>query len=183
MVDVLTPEQRRLNMSRIRGRDTKPEMIIRRGLHACGLRYRLHERDLPGRPDLVFPKFRAAVFVHGCFWHSHGCGLSKLPATRQDFWKKKLDSNAARDRAAINALCSLGWRVLVVWECALRGPRRMHLDDAVQCATRYIKCGSEPYAELKAATKRPTVDALHALGIRALAVSPDTPVREQLHAP
>jgi DNA mismatch endonuclease (patch repair protein) len=161
MVDVLTPEQRRLNMSRIRGGDTKPEMIIRRGLHARGLRYRLHCKGLPGRPDLVFPKFRAAVFVHGCFWHSHGCVLSKLPATREEFWRKKLDANVARDRAAINTLCSQGWRVLVVWECALRGSRRMDLDDAVGCATEYIKSGIEPYSELAASTNKSTADALH----------------------
>jgi DNA mismatch endonuclease, patch repair protein len=163
MVDVLTPEQRQLNMSRVRGRDTKPEMTIRRGLHARGLRYRLHDKRLPGRPDLVFPRFRVAVFVHGCFWHSHGCGLSKLPATRQDFWKQKLEGNAARDLAAINTLRSLGWRVLVVWECALRGPRRMNSDDAIEWAARYIKSGSEPYSELVAATRRSSADALHAL--------------------
>ena len=104
MTDVLTPQQRRLNMSRVRGRDTKPEMLIRRELHARGLRYRLHDRKLPGRPDLVFPKYRTALFVHGCFWHAHGCALSKLPVTRQEFWKQKLDGNGARDRKAIKAL-------------------------------------------------------------------------------
>jgi DNA mismatch endonuclease, patch repair protein len=129
MADVLTTAQRQLNMSRIRGRDTKPEMLIRRGLHARGLRYRLHDRKLPGRPDLVFPKYRTAVFIHGCFWHAHGCALSKLPATRQDFWKQKLEGNAARDNKAIEALQANGWRVLVIWECALRGPVRVALHE------------------------------------------------------
>src|SRR5688500_15378413 len=104
MVDVLSSAQRRLNMSRIRGRDTKPELIVRRGLHARGLRFRLHDRKLIGCPDLVFAKHQAAVFVHGCFWHAHGCGLSKLPATRTDFWRAKLSGNAARDMRATEVL-------------------------------------------------------------------------------
>lgn len=125
MTDVLTAEQRQLNMSRIRGRDTKPEMLVRRALHARGLRYRLHDRKLPGRPDLVFARYRATVFVHGCFWHMHGCALSKLPATRQEFWRTKLARNATRDREAIDALEAAGWRVMVIWECALRGRSRL----------------------------------------------------------
>ncbi|MET2522953.1 very short patch repair endonuclease [Ralstonia sp. SM1884_UCD616_TZ26] len=144
MADVLTPEQRQLNMSRIRGRDTKPEMLVRSGLHARGLRYRLHDRSLPGRPDLVFPKFHTAVFIHGCFWHAHGCALSKLPATRQDFWKKKLEGNAARDRKAIEALQADGWRVLVIWECALRGPGRLDEEAVLDSAARCIRGDGRP---------------------------------------
>lgn len=139
MTDVLTTAQRQLNMSRIRGKDTKPEMLVRRGLHARGLRYRLHDRKLPGRPDLVFPKHHTAVFIHGCFWHAHGCALSKLPATRQDFWKRKLEGNAARDRKAVDALQAEGWRVLVVWECALRGPSRLDTTAALNEAASYIR--------------------------------------------
>jgi DNA mismatch endonuclease (patch repair protein) len=139
MTDVLTVEQRQLNMSRIRGRDTKPEMLVRRGLHARGLRYRLHDRKLPGRPDLVFAKYHTAVFIHGCFWHAHGCALSKLPATRQDFWKQKLEGNAARDGKAISALQTDGWNVLVVWECALRGPDRLNTGAALDGAASYIR--------------------------------------------
>jgi DNA mismatch endonuclease (patch repair protein) len=148
MTDVLTREQRRLNMSRIRGRDTRPEMLIRRGLHARGLRYRLHDPSLPGRPDLVFPKYRTAVFVHGCFWHAHGCTLSKLPSARQDFWRAKLGANAARDRSAIEAMNNAGWRVLVVWECALRGPGRMDLPVVLDAAAAYVVDGKSPLAEL-----------------------------------
>jgi DNA mismatch endonuclease (patch repair protein) len=98
MTDVLTPEQRRLNMSRIRGRDTKPELLLRRGLHARGFRFRLNRKDLPGCPDLVFPRFRAVMFVHGCFWHWHDCPMFKWPATRTDFWRKKIEGNTKRVR-------------------------------------------------------------------------------------
>ena len=139
MTDVLTTAQRQLNMSRIRGKDTKPEMLVRRGLHARGLRYRLHDRKLPGRPDLVFPTHHTAVFIHGCFWHAHGCRLSKLPATRQDFWQQKLEGNAARDKGAIAALKTDGWNVLVVWECALRGPDNLNAAAALDGAARYIR--------------------------------------------
>lgn len=139
MTDVLTMEQRQLNMSRIRGRDTKPEMLVRRGLHARGLRYRLHDRKLPGRPDLVFARHRTVVFVHGCFWHAHGCSLFTLPATRQDFWRKKLEGNAERDRKAIDTLQAAGWRVLVIWECALRGPGRLGDTTVLDRAARYIR--------------------------------------------
>jgi DNA mismatch endonuclease, patch repair protein len=139
MADVLTPEQRRLNMSRIRGRDTKPEMLIRRGLHARGLRYRLHDQSLPGRPDLVFPKYHTVLFIHGCFWHAHGCPRSKLPMTRQDFWQTKLTANAVRDRKAINALLADGWRVLVVWECALRGSAHQKESIVLNRAERFVR--------------------------------------------
>jgi len=120
VTDVLTPAQRRLNMSRIRGRDTKPEMIVRRGLHALGLRYKLHDKTLPGRPDLVLPRFKTVVFVHGCFWHAHRCANSKMPSTRPEFWQRKIKGNAERDIRVQRALQEQGWRVVVVWECTLR---------------------------------------------------------------
>ncbi|WP_295521752.1 very short patch repair endonuclease [uncultured Pseudacidovorax sp.] len=148
MADVLTPEQRQLNMSRIKGKDTKPEMLIRRGLHARGLRYRLHDRSLPGRPDLVFPKHHTAVFIHGCFWHAHGCALSKLPATRQDFWQTKLAANATRDQRAVDALLAEGWRVLVIWECALRGSGRLPEDGVLDSATHFVRNGAGPMLDI-----------------------------------
>lgn len=148
MTDVLTAAQRQLNMSHIRGRDTKPEMLVRKGLHARGLRYRLHDRKLPGRPDLVFPRYSAVVFVHGCFWHMHGCALSKLPATRQDFWKRKLEGNAARDRAAIDALQAAGWRVMVIWECALRGLLRVDGCELIRRAEIFVRESTEEQCEL-----------------------------------
>lgn len=151
MTDVLTTAQRQLNMSRIRGKDTKPEMLVRRGLHARGLRYRLHDRKLLGRPDLVFPKHHAAVFINGCFWHAHGCALSKVPATRQDFWQQKLESNATRDQKAIQALQTEGWRVLVIWECALRGPARQKEATVMDRAAKFIEGAGSHLLEVAAA--------------------------------
>ncbi len=138
MVDVLTPKQRRLNMSRIRGKDTKPELVLRRGLHALGFRFRLHRKDLPGRPDMVFPRYRAAVLVHGCFWHAHGCPLFKWPATRREFWAAKIEGNRARDLRDLAGLAAAGWRVLVVWECALKGPARLPVDAVLARVTAWL---------------------------------------------
>ncbi len=119
-------------MSRIRGRDTKPELLLRRGLHARGLRFRLNRKDLPGRPDLVFPRYRAVIFVHGCFWHNHDCPMFKWPATRVEFWRKKIQGNRERDSAVLATLAKENWRVLIIWECALRGPRRRPLENIIQ---------------------------------------------------
>jgi len=139
MVDVLTPEQRSFNMSRIRGRDTKPELVLRRGLHARGFRFRLHRGDLPGRPDLVFPARRAAIFVHGCFWHGHDCSMCRLPATRAEFWRTKIEGNRARDEAAVAALTVEGWRVLIIWECALRGPARRETGAVIASCEEFLR--------------------------------------------
>ena len=110
-------------MSRVRDRDTKPEMIVRRALHSMGYRFRLHRRDLPGSPDLVLPSRSVALFVHGCFWHRHlGCRLASTPKTRTDFWVAKFERNVARDAASEVRLRELGWRVIVVWECETRSP-------------------------------------------------------------
>lgn len=117
-MDTLNPKQRGERMSRIRGKDTKPEMVVRRLVFSMGYRYRLHDRTLPGTPDLVFRGRRKAMFVHGCFWHRHsGCGLARLPKSRLDFWRPKLEGNARRDGENIAALRELGWETLVVWEC------------------------------------------------------------------
>lgn len=147
-VDPLTPEQRRLNMSRVRSKDTKPELLIRRALHASGLRYRLHGAKLPGRPDLVFPARRAVVFVHGCFWHGHHCPLFRLPATRTEFWSEKIRKNRARDAIAAAALSSDSWRILTIWECALRGPRRRADSEVAEQARAFIQ-GDERSAEIE----------------------------------
>ena len=121
MTDVHNPEQRSRNMAAIRSKNTKPEMRVRSALHAMGFRFRLHRKDLPGRPDIVLPKFRTAIFVHGCFWHCHRCKYGSVkPATRADFWAAKRAGNVARDRAHRAALRKLGWRVLVLWECEVR---------------------------------------------------------------
>ena len=121
MVDVVDKETRSRMMSGIRGKDTKPELVARRYLHGRGLRFRLHVASLPGKPDMVFPKYRAVVFVHGCFWHRHrDCKFATTPAIRNGFWVKKLQDNVDRDQYQVNVLQELGWRVFVVWECELR---------------------------------------------------------------
>lgn len=121
MTDVVSPETRSRMMAGIRGRDTKPELIVRRALHAMGYRYRLHDRALPGRPDLVFPSRRSVLFVHGCFWHRHDCALGRpQPANNAAFWADKLQGNVRRDREARERLQAMGWRVGVVWECQIR---------------------------------------------------------------
>lgn len=118
MVDSLSLEKRSWNMSRIKGKDTEPELIVRSLLHKAGYRFRLHRNDLPGKPDLTLPKYKTVIFVHGCFWHRHeGCKLSYVPKTRTDFWQKKFASNIRRDKKNIKELEILGWRVITVWEC------------------------------------------------------------------
>lgn len=139
MVDVLTVAQRQFNMIRIRGRDTKPELVLRRGLHAAGLRFRLHARDLPGCPDLVFPRYRAAILVHGCFWHGHHCPLFKLPATRTEFWSTKIAGNQQRDQRTAEGLRRAGWRILTVWECSLKGPARRAEDTVLHDCALFIR--------------------------------------------
>jgi len=117
-------------MSRIRGKDTGPEMVIRRGLHARGLRYSLHRRDLPGTPDLVFPSKKAVVFVHGCFWHGHeGCVFFRMPKTNVAFWEEKIGRNRERDQKNTKALEEAGWKVITVWECSIRGRSEPEVSD------------------------------------------------------
>jgi DNA mismatch endonuclease (patch repair protein) len=122
-VDIVSPEVRSAMMARIGGKHTKPELVVRRGLFALGYRYRLHDRRLPGKPDIVFPSRRAVVLVSGCFWHGHGCRLFRWPATNAEFWRSKIAGNVARDAEVRERLAAQGWRVLTVWECALRDKR------------------------------------------------------------
>lgn len=120
-MDRISRQNRSWNMSRIRGRDTKPEMTVRRLLHGMGYRYALHSSKLPGRPDLVFPARRKVIFVNGCFWHMHVCRAgSVVPSTRSEFWQRKRGGNVERDRSNLKALRRDGWRVLVVWECEIK---------------------------------------------------------------
>jgi DNA mismatch endonuclease (patch repair protein) len=121
MADKVTKETRSRMMASVRSKDTKPEMVIRRALHAKGLRYRLHDRKLPGSPDLVFPKYRTVLFVHGCFWHAHDCGNFKWPKSNADWWKRKLETNRSRDKETEKSLLQSGWKVATVFECALQG--------------------------------------------------------------
>ena len=118
MADIVDSKRRSRIMSRIRGRDTTPELVVRRMAHRLGFRFRLHRKNLPGRPDIVFPRYRVAVFVHGCYWHRHkGCRYAYTPKSRVAFWLEKFNKNVAHDHRSEEALRNLGWRVLVIWEC------------------------------------------------------------------
>jgi DNA mismatch endonuclease, patch repair protein len=128
VTDIVDQQTRSRMMSGIRGKNTKPELALRQALHARGFRFRLHSGKIHGRPDLVLPKHRAVVFVHGCFWHRHeGCRYTTVPATRPEFWRAKFDANVARDSAARIKLLEDGWRVATVWECALRKPDQVNV--------------------------------------------------------
>lgn len=137
MADVVDPATRSRMMSGIRGKNTKPELLIRKALHARGFRYRLH-CDLPGKPDICLPKHRAVIFVHGCFWHGHDCHLFKWPSTRPEFWRAKIERNRAVDAAAERALADAGWRMAVVWECALKGRNRKPLEDVISACAVWL---------------------------------------------
>ena len=130
-------------MSAIKSRHTKPEIVVRTALHAAGLRYRLHAGDLAGKPDLVFPRYKAVVFVHGCFWHQHDCHLFRWPATRQDFWHEKICRNVANDQRSAIALQEDGWRMATVWECALKGRTRLNFIEAMQLLIDWIKADEQ----------------------------------------
>lgn len=121
MADVKTPEQRSRNMAAIKGKDTKPEMIVRKYLFSRGMRFRVQVRKLPGTPDIVLPKYKTVIFVNGCFWHGHeGCKYFRLPKSNVEFWKEKIERNIERDRESMQALFDLGWKIIRVWECELR---------------------------------------------------------------
>src|SRR6202030_2036472 len=126
-------------MAGIRSRDTKPERIVRSGLHAMGFRFGLHNRGLKGTPDLVLPKYGAVIFVHGCFWHGHGCSLFKMPSTRTVFWKAKFERNRINDSSAQRFLTKEGWRVLTIWECALRGRSAIEISALLAGIARWLK--------------------------------------------
>lgn len=139
MADIVTPEKRSEMMSGIRGKDTKPELVIRSGLHRMGYRFRLHAKDLPGKPDLVFPKYKAVIFVHGCFWHGHDCELFVWPKTRSEFWRKKIMGNRERDVRNREALIDAGWRVFEVWECTLKGRLRLPRENVIDNVARWLR--------------------------------------------
>ena len=140
MTDIVDSRRRSEMMAGIKGRDTKPELVVRRIAHKLGLRFRLHRKDLPGRPDLVFPRRRLAIFVHGCFWHRHdGCRYAYTPKSRIGFWTRKFAQNIARDRCNEEALRTLDWRVLIIWECETRDE-----DTVRQYLEEYVKWGEAP---------------------------------------
>ncbi|WP_242415542.1 very short patch repair endonuclease [Sphingomonas panni] len=142
--EVLVDPARSELMRRVKGKDTKPELVVRRLLHKLGYRFRLHRKDLPGRPDIVLPKFRTAIFVHGCFWHRHpGCRKASTPKTRADFWQAKFDANVARDERNVADLSSAGWMVVTVWECETKS-----IDDLrVQLTEALAKAADQPSSD------------------------------------
>jgi DNA mismatch endonuclease, patch repair protein len=120
-MDILTPEERSERMSKIRGKDTKPELVVRKFLHANGYRYKLHDKSLPGRPDIKLPKYKTVIEINGCFWHGHDhCKNAQTPASNKDFWKNKIENNKKKDALNLQALSNLGWKVITIWECELK---------------------------------------------------------------
>jgi DNA mismatch endonuclease (patch repair protein) len=148
MADVVSKEKRSLMMSGIKGKDTKPELLVRKGLHKLGFRYKLHSRKLPGKPDLVFSKYNAVLFVNGCFWHMHTCHLFKMPSSRIPFWKKKLNRNMELDAKALAELKKRNIRVCIIWECALKGKHRLELASVLQSCSDWLE-SENSYLEIK----------------------------------
>lgn len=131
MADVVSPGTRSRMMSGIRSKNTHPELLIRKLLHGRGFRYRLHDNKLPGKPDIVLPRYRAVIMIHGCFWHGHDCHLFKWPSSNESFWKEKITRNKAVDERSWHGLQVAGWRVLTIWECALKGKQRQPLEKVI----------------------------------------------------
>ncbi|SOH95514.1 T/G mismatch-specific endonuclease [Monaibacterium marinum] len=149
MADIVSSEVRSRMMSGIKGKDTKPEILVRQLLHRAGYRFRLHRKDLPGRPDIVLSRYNAALFVNGCYWHGHeDCHLFRLPKSRQEFWKAKISGNQARDLRKQTELFELGWRVGVVWECTLKGKTALGHDCILRRLEEFIR-GDIPFYELR----------------------------------
>jgi|TARA_A100001518_G_C1226238_1_gene75441 DNA mismatch endonuclease (patch repair protein) len=148
MADSVSKAVRSRMMSGIKGKDTKPELLLRQNLHRRGFRYKLHTRNLPGRPDMVFPRFDAVLFSHGCFWHGHDCSLFRWPQTRREFWEEKIRGNQARDIRNEQLLLDTGWRVGKVWECALRGRDRIGIDEVIEQCANWLE-GSATQLELR----------------------------------
>lgn len=142
MADIVIPEKRSQMMAGIRGKNTTPEIVIRKALFARGWRYRLHDKRLPGKPDLVFPRLKAVVFVDGCFWHGHDCHLFRMPSSRVDFWTDKIDRNRQRDSEVRHRLDYLGWRHLTVWECALKGRTRLPITEVIDKVAEWLDSGT-----------------------------------------
>jgi len=150
MTDIVSKEVRSKMMSGIRGKNTRPELIIRRGLFAVGFRYRLHVKDLPGKPDLVFPKYKTVLFINGCFWHGHDCELFKAPTTNRAFWENKIRTNQTNDARNNSLLLAAGWRVVTIWECAMKGKRRLEINTLIRTVSNLIKSTStDSLSEIK----------------------------------
>ena len=139
MTDIVPPSLRSRMMAGIRSKNTRHELTIRKELHRAGFRYRLHRRDLPGTPDITLPRYRAVIFVHGCFWHGHDCHLFKWPSTRPEFWRAKIESNKRREHTVLSALFETNWRVCTVWECSLRGRLRVTPEELATILVQWLR--------------------------------------------
>ncbi|KVU88404.1 very short patch repair endonuclease [Burkholderia ubonensis] len=158
MVDSITKGARSAVMAKVRSKDTGPEVALRKALFERGLRYRLHRKDLPGKPDLVFPSWRAVVFVHGCLWHWHGCKRSRMPGTNTEYWAKKIARNVARDQEQCSLLIDSGWRVLTVWECAISARRLAVTAELVEAWLRASKAeDGGAQMEISGETEQPII--------------------------
>jgi len=149
MADIVSPEVRSRMMAGIRGKNTKPELGIRRALFARGFRYRLHSRNLPGKPDIVLPRYRAVVLIHGCYWHGHNCDLFRLPKSNRNFWLDKISGNRARDARKLKELRAAGWRVALVWECSIRGAGNNAIDRVAARLARWLQKSSSGKIEIR----------------------------------
>lgn len=138
-MDIVSSEKRSQMMAGIKAKNTKPEMVIRQRLHALGYRYRLHEAKIPGKPDIVLKKYNALIFIHGCFWHGHECDLFRLPKTRTEFWHNKIEENRRRDDRVLSELLASGWRIAIIWECAIRGKNRINFDGLIDGLCEWIQ--------------------------------------------
>ncbi len=147
MTDIVNPEKRSRMMAGIKGKNTKPEILIRSQLHRLGFRFRVHDSSLPGRPDIVLKKYNAIIFVHGCFWHRHYCHLFKWPKTRKEFWEKKINGNAERDRKVLRSLSDMGWRICIVWECSVKGSKKLAIEDVADAISGWLQ-GDENILEI-----------------------------------
>ena len=139
MADIVDASTRSIMMSRVKSKDTRQEVEIRKRLFALGFRYRLYDKKLPGTPDIIFPKYKAVIFIHGCFWHVHDCHLFRWPSSKKAFWRKKLSGNKKRDIGNIEKLKKLGWKVLVIWECSYRGTRKKRVKEIDAIAKKTVK--------------------------------------------
>ncbi|MEK0314806.1 very short patch repair endonuclease [Cohnella sp. 56] len=139
MSDIVSSEKRSRMMSNIRAKDTKPELILRKGLYRLGFRYRIHDKKLPGKPDIVFPRYKAVIFANGCFWHGHSCHLFKWPSSNEEFWHKKINRNKEVDKANIEQLKKMGWRVGLVWECSLKGKHRLDSEEVIELCAQWLQ--------------------------------------------
>ena len=149
MTDIVTPEKRSQMMSGIKAKNTKPEIAIRKALHKLGFRYRIHVKNLPGKPDLVFPKYNAVLFIHGCFWHGHeNCRLFKWPTSRTEFWEKKITRNRELDHNTTGKLAAECWRVGVIWECSMRGRAKIAEEAIIHKTTAWL-LSDKPYFQLR----------------------------------